>query len=78
MIENLKQLFAHKEIATADEYRQVYATPHGKKVIDDICVRLCGVTKKEFSSTASKNDYAAGARGVGLTILEAVSKPIKE
>ena len=78
MIENFKKLFAVKEIATGEDYRKVYSTPQGKKVIDDICIRLCGVLKKEFSATASKNDYAAGARGVGLTILEAINKQIKE
>ena len=73
MIEHFKKLFKVRDAVTAETYRQVYGTPQGKAVIDDICIRLCGVTKKEFSSVASKNDYAAGARGVGLTILEAIS-----
>lgn len=73
MLDQIKALFKVKEAATAEDYRQLYATPQGKKVLDDICVRLCRVHKKEFSAVASHNDYAAGARGVGLTILEALS-----
>jgi hypothetical protein len=66
-------------LALQRDYKTVFGTPEGQRVLDHILTRLCGMNVIiSPAATPTAVAMATGARNVGVAILETMEKPVRE
>jgi hypothetical protein len=64
----LKQRVRADEQRLADDYREVFSTPHGERVFEDL-IKKTGVFSSSFTGN-SRGMYLQGQQAVGLYLLK--------
>ncbi len=64
---------ARREAALVADYRAVFASPEGRRVLADL-LRRSGIVQSSFAADAGEMAYREGRRRIGLEIIEQINR----